>query len=93
MRGEILRRLLTWSLVLLVMMSALGTVIAAPNTVILATTTSTQDTGLLDALVPWLEKQIGWKVKMIAVGTGQALALGRRGDADVLLVHAPQAEQ
>ena len=88
-----MRRLLTWSLVLLVMMAALGTVVAAPNTVILATTTSAQDTGLLDALVPQFEKQTGLKVKVIAVGTGQALALGRRGDADVLLVHAPQAEQ
>lgn len=65
---------------------------AAPREVILATTTSTQDTGLLDVLVPRFEKQTGLKVKVIAVGTGQALELGRRGDADVLLVHAPKAE-
>lgn len=60
---------------------------------VLATTTSTQDTGLLDALLPPFEKETGITVKVIAVGTGQALALGRRGDADVLLVHAPQAEK
>src|SRR3954447_1754017 len=60
---------------------------------VLATTTSTQDTGLLDVLVPRFEKRTGLKVKVIAVGTGQALELGRRGDADVLLVHAPAAER
>ena len=67
----------------------------APSTrqLVLATTTSTQDTGLLDALVPRFEQQAGIRVKVIAVGTGQALELGRRGDADVLLVHAPKAEE
>jgi tungstate transport system substrate-binding protein len=59
----------------------------------LATTTSTQDSGLLDVLVPMFEKQSGVKVKVVAVGTGQALQLGRRGDADVLLVHDPAAEE
>ena len=65
---------------------------AAPS-VILATTTSTQDTGLLDVLVPAFEKSSGFQVKTIAVGTGAALAMGERGDADVLLVHAPAAEE
>jgi tungstate transport system substrate-binding protein len=64
---------------------------SAPS-VILATTTSTQDTGLLDVLVPAFEKSSGYSVKTIAVGTGAALAMGERGDADVLLVHAPSAE-
>lgn len=60
--------------------------------VILATTTSTYDSGLLDELVPIFEEETGYFVKVIAVGTGQALKLGERGDADVLLVHAPEAE-
>ncbi len=60
---------------------------------ILATTTSTQDSGLLDLLVPIFQSKTGYEVKTIAVGTGQALAMGRRGDADVLLVHAPPEEE
>jgi tungstate transport system substrate-binding protein len=60
---------------------------------ILATTTSTQDSGLLDVLVPMFEEESGNKVKTIAVGTGQALEMGTKGEADVLLVHAPDAEQ
>ena len=64
---------------------------AAP-TLVLATTTSTQDTGLLDALLPAFEKQTHIQVKVIAVGSGEALAMGRRGDADVLLVHSKAAE-
>jgi tungstate transport system substrate-binding protein len=61
--------------------------------IILATTTSTVDSGLLDALIPLFEKQTGYRVKTIAAGTGQALAMGEKGEADVLLCHAPQAEK
>ena len=61
--------------------------------IILATTTSTQDSGLLDLLLPAFEKKTGYKVKTIAVGTGQTLAMGEKGEADVLLVHAPEAER
>ena len=64
---------------------------ANPN-LILATTTSTQDTGLLDVLVPEFEKQTGYVVKTVSVGTGAALAMGEKGEADVLLVHSPAAE-
>ncbi|MGD0050979.1 MAG: substrate-binding domain-containing protein [Vulcanimicrobiaceae bacterium] len=81
---------LAFGLALLLACSALPAV-AAPS-VILATTTSTQDTGLLDVLVPAFEQASGYTVKTIAVGTGAALAMGERGDADVLLVHAPSAE-
>ncbi|MBM7865174.1 solute-binding protein [Heliobacterium gestii] len=59
---------------------------------ILATTTSTTDSGLLDVLIPAFEKKRGYKVKPLSVGTGQALAYGEKGEADVLLVHAPDAE-
>lgn len=59
---------------------------------ILATTTSTQDSGLLDVLVPLFQQQSGYTVKTVAVGTGAALALGARGEADVVLVHAPASE-
>src|SRR5436309_12237442 len=62
-------------------------------TLTLATTTSTQDSGLLDVLVPLFRAQTGIEVKVVAVGTGQALQLGRRGDADVLLAHDPAAEE
>ncbi|HEV8721337.1 MAG TPA: substrate-binding domain-containing protein [Candidatus Binatia bacterium] len=61
--------------------------------VILSTTTSTQDSGLLDVLVPLFEKQTGYTVKTISVGTGQAVALAAKGDADVALVHAPSLEK
>jgi tungstate transport system substrate-binding protein len=61
--------------------------------IILATTTSTQDTGLLDSLLPMFTRETGIAVKPIAVGTGAALEMARRGDADAVLVHAPQAEE
>lgn len=66
---------------------------AGDKAVILATTTSTQDSGLLDELVPMFEERTGYQVKTIAVGSGQAMALGRRGEADVLLVHSPDDEE
>jgi tungstate transport system substrate-binding protein len=63
------------------------------QSVILATTTSTQDTGLLDVLMPLFEQKSGYTVKAISVGTGQALALAAKGDADAALVHAPSLEK
>src|SRR2546422_3286801 len=61
--------------------------------VLLATTTSTRDAGLLDSLLPVFERQTHYSVKVIAVGRRQALAMGRRGDADVVLSPAPEAER
>src|SRR5256885_12006744 len=84
------------ALVLAVLLSLAGAASAqapGPKTVILSTTTSTQDSGLLDVLVPLFEKQAGYSVKTISVGTGQALALAARGEADVTLAHAPALEQ
>ena len=66
---------------------------AADRSLILATTTSTQDSGLLDELLPEFTRASGWQVKTVAVGSGQAIELGRRGEADVLLVHSPAAEE
>jgi tungstate transport system substrate-binding protein len=67
--------------------------VAAGQPVILSTTTSTQDSGLLDVLVPLFQKKTGYTVKTISVGTGQALALAARGEADLCLVHAPDPEK
>ena len=69
-----------------------ATVPANPN-LILATTTSTQDSGLLDVLVPAFEAQSGFMVQVVAVGSGAALKLGEQGNADVMLVHSPAAEE
>jgi tungstate transport system substrate-binding protein len=66
---------------------------ASSKALILATTTSTQDSGLLDVLVPVFEKESGYFVKTISVGSGQAMAMARRGEADVLLVHSPADEK
>ena len=66
---------------------------AQQKNIILATTTSTQDSGLLDVLLPIFEKKTGYFVKTIAVGSGQAMAMGQKGEADVLLVHSPAAEK
>lgn len=66
---------------------------AEDKTIILATTTSTQDAGLLEVLIPIFEEKTGFFVKTIAVGSGQALALGKKGEADVLLVHSPEEEK
>ena len=63
------------------------------ETMVLATTTSTRDTDLLEVLLPIFKEETGIEVKAVAVGSGQALELGRRGDADVLLTHSPAAEE
>jgi len=67
---------------------------AAPSNpnLILATTTSTQDSGLLDVLIPLFETESGYRVQTVAVGSGQAMKMGEEGNADVLLVHAPASE-
>jgi len=65
---------------------------ANPN-LIMATTTSTQDSGLLDVLIPAFEAQSGFKIQTVVVGSGAALKLGQEGNADVLLVHSPTAEK
>ena len=92
-RGSRCAAVLAATLLLLLASFALPAAEAAGPAVILSTTTSTQDSGLLDVLVPLFEKQTGYQVKTISVGTGQALALGAKGEADVCLVHAPDSEK
>jgi tungstate transport system substrate-binding protein len=77
----------------LVIYPAMAAAQPAQKNIIMATTTSTQDSGLLDVLLPIFEKKTGYFVKTIAVGSGQAMAMGQKGEADVLLVHSPAAEQ
>ena len=98
-RSTLLFTLLT---ALSILLSACGGVTSAEEaapvppvnpTLILATTTSTQDSGLLDVLVPMFQEQTGYTVQTIAVGTGAALKMAEEGNADVLLVHAPAAEK
>ena len=66
---------------------------AESRPVVLATTTSTQDSGLLDELIPAFERAEGYTVKTVAVGSGQAIEMGGRGEADVVLAHSPAAEE
>ncbi len=79
--------------IVLLLVPGIAVVQAQTKTIILATTTSTQDSGLLDVLLPVFEKRTGYSVKTIAVGSGQAMAMGQKGEADVLLVHSPEAEE
>ena len=88
-----------FSMVMIAMIMLMGMASSVPaagpaqKNLILATTTSTQDSGLLDVLIPIFEKKTGYFVKTIAVGSGQAMAMGQKGEADVLLVHSPDAEK
>jgi len=83
-----------WVLMLLVIIIFTGCKAKEPlNPIVLATTTSTEQTGLLDAIIPLFTEETGVEVKVVAVGTGQALEMGQTGDADVLLVHAKASEE
>ncbi len=93
-KGPIHKIILTILAFIIIICGIPGPVAAAEQkTIILATTTSTQDSGLLDVLIPQFEKKTGYFVKTISVGSGQAMAMGQKGEADVLLVHSPAAEQ
>ncbi len=96
MKNRLYNVYLIAALVTMVILGTLTSVSAqqrVEKNVILATTTSTQDSGLLDTLIPIFEKKTGYFVKTIAVGSGQAMAMGQKGEADVLLVHSPEAEK
>lgn len=81
-----------WSFLPLLILLLVACQPAQPAVLRLATTTSTADSGLLDAILPLYEEQANVRIDVVAVGTGQALALGEAGDADVLLVHARARE-
>ena len=88
-----------WALALLALSALLATLLAATacfqsteRSLVLTTTTSTYDSGLLDHIIPPFEDEHNAHVRIISVGTGQALAIAARGDADVVLVHAPSLE-
>jgi tungstate transport system substrate-binding protein len=90
---QFLTRITTLAATLAILVWGTSAALAASKTIILATTTSTQDSGLLDVLVPLFEKESGFQVKTISVGSGQAMKMGEKGEADVLLVHSPDAEK
>jgi tungstate transport system substrate-binding protein len=92
-REKYVRIVITIAVITLFFMCGISSALAQQKTIILATTTSTQDSGLLDVLIPVFEKKTGYFVKTIAVGSGQAMAMGQKGEADVLLVHSPAAEK
>lgn len=70
-----------------------GTLMAADDYITLASTTSTENSGLFDAIIPAFSEETGIDVRVVAVGTGQAFEIGRRGDADSLLVHDTAGEE
>lgn len=77
---------------LLLAFPALDVMVSAENRIRCASTTSTQNSGLFDYILPLFEKKTGIKVDIVAVGTGAAIEIGKRGDADVVLVHAKDQE-
>ncbi len=93
------KRALLSALVLIIILSLLTSCAPAQKAkpanenLILSTTTSTQDSGLLDGLIPIFEEEYGYKVKVVAVGSGEAIQMGKDGNADVLLVHSPADEE
>ncbi len=93
MKRMIGTKIILWVVVCLFILLGSSIAFGQTKTIILSTTTSTQDSGLLDVLIPIFEKNTGYFVKTIAVGSGQAMAMGEKGEADVLLVHSPAAEK
>ena len=86
------RRTLIAAVALGAIVAAMPPALAQDKSIVVASTTSTQDSGLFEYLLPLFKKKTGITVKVVAQGTGQALDTGRRGDADVVFVHAKSAE-
>jgi tungstate transport system substrate-binding protein len=83
---------IAWYGIIFLLIACLNSCSNDSNSMLLITTTSTENTGLIDKLVSQFEEKTVYNVKVVAVGTGAALRMGERGDGDVLLVHAPAAE-
>lgn len=93
-----MKRILSILFFLVILLSACAPATQAPpapvnSELLLVSTTTTQDSGLLDVLLPAFEKETGYKVKLVAVGSGDALKMGQEGNADVILLHSPSAEK
>ena len=82
-----------WTRFAVALLLLAGAARAEERPLVLATTTSVRDSGLMDELLPVFEKETGIQVQLVAVGSGAALAMGEKGDADVLVTHDPDAEQ
>jgi tungstate transport system substrate-binding protein len=80
-------------LVVLLSLASCNTIPSSNKNLLLVSTTSTQDSGLLDVLLPAFETESGYRVQLIATGSGQALKIAEEGNADVLLLHSPEAEK
>jgi tungstate transport system substrate-binding protein len=87
------RRLFTAIAAFAILAAGGASAIAQDKSIVVASTTSTQDSGLFDHILPLFEAKTGVDVKVVAQGTGQALDTGRRGDADVVFVHAKAQEE
>jgi tungstate transport system substrate-binding protein len=88
-----MRRVACRAMLLATLVGFPGSTAAQSRDVVLATTTSVRDAGLLDQLLPPFERATGYTVKVVAVGSGQAMELGRRGEADILILHDPAGEE
>jgi len=92
-----MKRFFSLKLLLTIFLTACGTIAtsATPqnSNLLLVSTTSTQDSGLLDVLLPAFTEKTGYNVQLVAVGSGQALKIGEQGNADVILLHSPAAEK
>src|SRR2546430_17154004 len=82
-----------WATLLFVFASVLAPIARADQAIVLASTTSVENSGLLSAILPQFRQNTGIEVRVLALGTGQALDTARRGDADVVLVHDSEAEE
>lgn len=88
-----MKTLASWFLIVAFLLSSCNLAPSQNHDLLLVSTTSTQDSGLLDVLLPAFTEKTGYNVQLVAVGSGQALKIGEQGNADVILLHSPNAEK